>query len=119
GILEITVDQHRVPGTEWASGKVNEKVPAREGRAWRGTRAYDNVIRTEVGVRRPPGPLLAVAGRSSPYERLEKVTARRPERRADQYPPGVAPCIPGPHGLGAFPSSGRSEARGRGPRKVR
>jgi hypothetical protein len=56
------------------------------------------------GVRRPPGPLLAVAGRSSPSERLEKVTARRPERRADEYPPGVVPCMPGPHGLEPFPA---------------
>src|SRR5436309_9123672 len=47
--------------------------------------------------------ILAGAGRSSPYERIEKVTSRRPERGADQCPPGVVPCMPGPHGLGPFP----------------
>jgi len=39
GILEITVDaQDRLPGTEWASGKIDGRVPTRAGgHAW-GTR---------------------------------------------------------------------------------
>src|SRR2546422_8388466 len=89
-----------------------------EGRPRPKSRSND-IIRREGGVRRPPGPIPAVAGRSSPYERLEKVTARRPERRADQYPPGLVPCMPGPHGFGPAHLSAARRRRDGGPRKVR
>lgn len=71
-----------------------------------------HVIRTEGGVRRPPGPLLAVASAFPPYGRPGKVTAVSPERRAvEALPPGLVPITPGPHRPGPFLLSGFAAGR--------